>query len=63
MRICSRNNNILCERKSNSICSACPVEVSDKKAKEADYKEFLKILKVQKRKRSYSIYSRDYEAL
>lgn len=57
MRACSRNNNILCERKNNSVCSACPVEVSNEKTREADYKEFLKILKIQKRKRSYSTYS------
>ena len=57
MRACSRNNNILCERKNNSVCSTCPVEVSNEKTREADYKEFLKILKIQKRKRSYSTYS------
>lgn len=57
MGTCSRNNNILCERKNNSVCSACPVEVSDEKAKETDYKEFLKILEIRKRKRSYFIYS------
>lgn len=51
MRTCSRNNNIQCERKNDSVCRICPVEVSNEKTMETDYKKFLKAQKRTSRRR------------
>lgn len=45
MRTCSRNDHIQCESKNDSACKNCPVEVSNEKTREADYRKFLKAQK------------------
>lgn len=51
MRTCSRNDHIQCESKNDSACKNCPVEVSNEKTREADYRKFLKAQKREKGKR------------